>query len=89
MDKETLIKILRDAGNSHGDYETHILNGVYDENWPQWYAAFMVGALGLDVIRPAQLTRLLTAAHKAHQAQARDSDWAEFYADYILENIGQ
>lgn len=88
MNKENLIKILSNAGTAHGDYETYILNGVYDQDWAPWYAAFIVGALGLDVIKPTQLTQLLTSAYKAHQEQAKDSDWVEFYADYILKNFG-
>jgi len=74
MNKEKLIEILRKAGTAHGDYETNILNGVYDDNWPAWYAAYVVGALGIEVIKPAKLTKLLEEAHKAHQKQNPGAD---------------
>ena len=87
MNKEKLIEILRQASTAHGDYETNILNGVYDDNWPVWYAAYVVGALGIEVIRPAKLTRLLALAHKAHQQEDSKADWPTFYADYIINNL--
>jgi len=87
MHKEKLIEALREAGSAHGDYETNILNGVYDDNWPVWYAAYVVGALGIEVIKPAKLTRLLALAHKAHQEQNPGVDWPTFYADYIINNL--
>lgn len=87
MNKEKLIKVLRDASSAHGDYETGILNGVYDENWSAWYAAFVVGAVGMETIRPAELTKLLADAHRAHQEQGPDADWPTFYADYIINNL--
>ena len=43
------IEILRDlmtrAETAHGVYETEVLNGVRDEEWPQWYAEHMARAL--------------------------------------------
>lgn len=87
MDKETLIETLRKASPAHGDYEVSILNGAYDDNWPAWYAAYVVGALGMETIKPAKLTRLLTLAHKAHQEQNPKAPWPTFYADYIINNL--
>ena len=46
--------LLAEAEAAHGVYETTELNGVYDQDWPRWYAAYAVdhgiGALlGRDV----------------------------------------
>jgi len=87
MDKEKLIEILRKASSAHGDYEINILNGVYDNNWPVWYAAYVVGALGMEAIKPAKLTQLLIEAHEAHQKQNPDANWPTFYADHIINNL--
>jgi catechol 2,3-dioxygenase-like lactoylglutathione lyase family enzyme len=38
---------LRDAAIAHGKHEAEELNGVHDENWPAWYAAYMAKAAGL------------------------------------------
>ena len=87
MNKEKLIEILRKASTAHGDYEINILNGIYDNNWPVWYAAYIVGAFGIEVIKPAKLTKLLEEAHKAHQKQNPGTDWSTFYADYIINAV--
>ena len=43
------IEILRDlmsrAETAHGVYETEVLKGVRDEEWPQWYAEHMARAM--------------------------------------------
>ncbi|PIP86469.1 hypothetical protein COV42_00865 [Candidatus Campbellbacteria bacterium CG11_big_fil_rev_8_21_14_0_20_44_21] len=88
ISKEKLTKILHHAGSAHGDYEINILNGVYDDDWPAWYAAYIVGALGTEAIKPAKLTRLLMAADDAHKKQNRNIDWTTFYAGYIIDNLG-
>ena len=41
--KETLAQLLRDAEQAHGAYETSL--GRRDENWPDWYADFIVQRL--------------------------------------------
>jgi len=87
MNKENLIEVLRKAGMAHGDYEVNILKGVYDDNWPLWYAAYVVGALGMETIRPSVLTTLLAEADKAHQKQDPRADWAVFYANYITDTL--
>jgi len=87
MNKEKLIETLRRAGSVHGDYETNILNGAYDNNWPVWYAAYVVGVLGMEAIKPAKLTKLLIEAYEKHQKQNLDADWPTFYADYIINNL--
>jgi catechol 2,3-dioxygenase-like lactoylglutathione lyase family enzyme len=37
-----LARALRRAAAAHGEHEQRALGGVYDENWPDWYAQFMV-----------------------------------------------
>lgn len=34
--------LLTQAEEAHGVYETSELNGVYDEQWPRWYAQYAV-----------------------------------------------
>jgi hypothetical protein len=34
--------LLERAESAHGDYERTELNGVYDEQWPAWYATYAV-----------------------------------------------
>ena len=34
--------LLAEAEAAHGVYEATELNGVYDEAWPRWYAAYAI-----------------------------------------------
>jgi len=35
--------LLRATESAHGAYETEILGGVRDEDWPTWYATYLLG----------------------------------------------
>jgi hypothetical protein len=45
LTKEELTRLLQEAEAAHGVYETKELGGVRDENWPAWYAEFIVAKL--------------------------------------------
>ncbi|WP_136036842.1 hypothetical protein [Microbacterium sp. K35] len=40
-----LEELLRTTAAAHGIYEREQLGGVYDEQWPTWYASFVARAL--------------------------------------------
>ncbi|MEV4313020.1 hypothetical protein [Actinocrispum sp. NPDC049592] len=42
---EILLDALKKAAAAHGKYEADELGGVYDEDWPQWYAQHMARTL--------------------------------------------
>ena len=43
MDRiEALISLLGETGRAHGEYEESELQGVYDQQWPEWYARYAV-----------------------------------------------
>ena len=39
---EAVAALLAETEQAHGVYETTELNGVYDQAWPTWYAAYAV-----------------------------------------------
>jgi hypothetical protein len=43
LTKEDLEKLLREAEKAHGEYEQKL--GQRDDNWPSWYAEFIVKRL--------------------------------------------
>jgi len=43
LTKEDLEKLLREAEEAHGGYEQKL--GHRDDNWPSWYAEFIVQKL--------------------------------------------
>jgi hypothetical protein len=60
-DPSALEQALADAGRAHHDYETVVLQGVRDELWPGFYAAFVLGRLGAFTTA-SRLSRLLAEA---------------------------
>ncbi|MCS5720162.1 hypothetical protein N1027_18680 [Herbiconiux sp. CPCC 205763] len=40
-----LLELLKNAAAAHGIHEKDDLGGVFDEQWPEWYAAHMTQAL--------------------------------------------
>lgn len=78
--KEELVAALKAAGSAHHDYETHVLSGERDMQWPGWYAAYVLGRVG-DFITPSQL------AHWLSEAPA-SNDWARTAAEYIALQKG-
>ena len=77
--KEGLEEALAAAGKAHHDYETNILGGVRDEQWPGWYAAYVLGRLG-DFTSPSQLSELLAAAPSA-------DSWAASAASFVSDQL--
>ena len=50
---------LKGAASSHHEFEKVYLMGAPDENWPAYYAAFVLGRLENLDIAPSKLTALL------------------------------
>ena len=46
LTKEELTRLLPDAEKAHVEYEQRELGGERDEDWPAWYAEYIVNALG-------------------------------------------
>ncbi|HEU5099761.1 MAG TPA: hypothetical protein VFU22_12110 [Roseiflexaceae bacterium] len=73
---------------AHGAYEEHELNGVYDQAWPAWYAAYLVehgiGDLLGQAITAEQLARLLKQYDEDYRAQQRQEGWPIYYAAQLL-----
>jgi hypothetical protein len=40
-----ILDALKRAAEAHGVHEANDLGGVYDEQWPEWYAQHMVQTL--------------------------------------------
>jgi len=85
--------LLGETEAAHGNYETTELNGVYDEQWPRWYAEYAVEH-GIDAIvgrevSPDELTELLTARWAELQgADPRPSEpWTTFIARRLVEEL--
>ena len=85
---DTLATLLETAGNAHGAYETTELGGVYDQQWPQWYAAYLV-AHGINDLLPApliseQLSQELAQIDREHRQLTPSQPWTHYYAARLL-----
>lgn len=85
--------LLLETQEAHGVFETTELNGVYDEAWPEWYAAYAVDhglgtVLGHDVTA-AQLAEFLARTNKdLERADPPPTDsWATYTARRIAAEL--
>lgn len=87
---DIVLDALDRAAAAHGVHEAEELGGVYDQEWPRWYAAHMARTLaksghpvGADVLQPA--LEEAAAAHARHEQEIgeKDPDWPQWYAAYM------
>ena len=78
---------------AHRQYEIERLNGERDEDWPKWYAGYLLEH-GLPELLHRQITRdelaerldqLLTLCDTSHRTNAPREKWEDYYARYLLE----
>jgi hypothetical protein len=86
---EAVSALLRQAEDAHGTYESTELHGVYDRDWPRWYAAYAVDhglaqILGRTVT-PDDLAGSLASGFD--EFQAADPTPAESWDAFIARRI--
>jgi hypothetical protein len=85
--------LLAETEAAHGAYETTELNGVYDQEWPRWYAAYAVehgiGELVGHAVSSDDLAEFLTMSwSELQQADPRPSDpWTTSLAHRIAAEL--
>jgi hypothetical protein len=81
--------LLAQAEAAHGVYETTELNGVYDRDWPRWYATYAVehgiGNLVGHPVTADELAAFLTAAWS--EFEQADPGPAEPWSTVIARRI--
>lgn len=82
--------LLVQAEQAHGAYETTVLNGVYDQEWPRWYAAYAIehgiDALVGHAVTADQLSQFLASTFVEFKAaEPKPSElWAAYAARRII-----
>ena len=90
---EAVHALLVQTEQAHGAFETTQLNGVYDQDWPHWYAAYTVehgiGALLGRTVTTDQLAPFLAstfAEFKQSESQPGEP-WAAYTARRIAAEL--
>jgi hypothetical protein len=87
-------ELLRETEGAHGVYETTVLDGERDEDWPTWYASYLLdhglagllpGAIDLD---PDQLATRLARYAAAYERDRPEWPWPEVYAQALVAELG-
>jgi hypothetical protein len=90
---EAVNALLVQAEEAHGAFETTELKGVYDEEWPRWYAAYAIehgiGALLGHAVTTDQLAQFLArTSFELKQTEPVPSEpWAAYTARRITAEL--
>jgi hypothetical protein len=88
IEQREIANLLDTTQAAHGAYEERELNGVYDQAWPAWYAAYLVEHGIADLLGLAstaeQLARLLKQYDEDYRTQQRQAGWPDYYAAQLL-----
>ena len=93
--EKAVAALLRETQTAHAAYETNDLGGVFDQEWPAWYAAYLLdhglrdllpGAESLDV---DNLTAMLARLAADYERGEQTSPWPDVYAQGIVTEFQQ
>ncbi|MDQ2933394.1 MAG: hypothetical protein M3R49_00165 [Chloroflexota bacterium] len=90
---EAINTLLVQAEEAHGVYEGTDLNGVYDRDWPRWYAEYAVehgiGTLVGHEVTTDQLAALLASSNAEFQRTERNpaEPWAAYTARRLAAEL--
>jgi hypothetical protein len=85
-----IASLLSQAGSAHHQFEQTVLKGVYDQEWPAWYAEYVI-AHGLNDLLPnpvtiEQLSRFLAENYEVYKKENSKLGWADYTAQQIATN---
>jgi hypothetical protein len=86
--------LLAETEAAHGVYETTELNGVYDQDWPRWYAQNAVdhgiaSILSRDVSSDELAEFLATSWEEFERSDPRPADpWTTYIARRLAGEMG-
>lgn len=88
-----IVTLLSRTENAHGQYEESELKGVYDQDWPQWYAAYILKH-GLCELVPqemtvAQVSNFLASSYEDFRKDSLCLGWKEYTARKLIELLSQ
>ncbi len=81
------------AESAHGEYESRELNGVYDQNWPNWYANYIVSD-GLSKVLQREITseelsQFLANSFEKYKQDSSGLSWEDYTARELIASFYQ
>jgi hypothetical protein len=92
-DIESITALLVQSERAHGVYESTELGGVYDQDWPRWYAAYAVehgiGTLVGHDVTTDELASFLASSYEDFRGiePAPAEPWAAYIARRIAADL--
>lgn len=83
--------LLSQAGEAHHEYEQNQLRGEYDQNWPTWYADYIIKE-GLSKllnreVSTEQLGQFLSQSNEEYKKENPSQSWADYTAGKLLADF--
>ncbi len=83
-----IAQLLSQAGSAHHVFEQTVLKGVYDQEWPRWYAEYVVEH-GLShllerEVTVEQVSRFFTESYEVYKKENSQVGWADYTAQQML-----
>jgi hypothetical protein len=84
-------QLLSQAGSAHHVFEQSVLKGVYDQEWPTWYAQYVIEHGFNDLLgQPLtveHLGRFLAENYELYKRENSKLGWADYTAQQIVEKL--
>ena len=88
---EAVNALLVETMEAHGTFEETELNGLYDQEWPRWYAGYAVehgiGVLIGHAVTIEQLGQFLVDSNVEFEQTKPDEPWASYTARRIAAEL--
>jgi hypothetical protein len=90
---EAVTALLVRAEEAHGEYERTELKGMYDEQWPQWYAQYAIeqgiGELLGRRLTVDELSAFLASSYGEFKEASAEpgEEWAAYTARRIIAEL--
>ena len=82
-----IAQLLAQAGSAHHQFEQIVLKGVYDEDWPEWYAGYLLDH-GLNDLLPQSITQAALCQFLYQSNQTRTQKYPEpNWVDYTTRDL--
>lgn len=82
--KNQIVELLNETSKAHYKYEQDILNGVFDDEWANWYAEYLVhnglNELLKEPMKEEELTQNLIDWNEQFENSPDHKNWSEFNA---------